>query len=107
MQYRSFVLPAFAVIFTACADEAIAPERVSVTPQAIQFTGPFWGSLVAAGAQHSCAIADDGGLACWGSNSDGQSSVSHTIGAVRAVAAGMAHTCAIKNDGTVTCWGAS
>ena len=107
MQYRRLVLPALAVILAACADDTIAPDRVNVTPQAIQFTGPFWGSAVAAGGQHSCAIADDGTLACWGSNSDGQATVSPSLGPVLQVTAGAAHTCVIKSDGLVACWGAS
>src|SRR5688500_5990583 len=100
MQYRRFVLPGLAVLLAACADDAIAPERVNVTPQAIEFTGPFWGSTVAAGGEHTCAIADDGTLACWGMNTSGQATVSSSLGAVRQVAAGAAHTCVIKNDWT-------
>jgi hypothetical protein len=107
MQYRGLVLPALAVLLPACADDAIAPERMNVTPQSIEYTGTFWGNAVAAGGQHTCAIADDRTLACWGSNTNGQATVSSSLGTVLGVAAGAAHTCVIRSDSTVTCWGAS
>src|SRR5688500_7408106 len=107
MQYRRFMVTALAILLAACADDAIAPERVNVTPQAIEYTGAFWGSSVAGGGQHTCAVADDGKLVCCGSNTNGQASVSLSLEAVRQAAAGAAHTCVIKHDATVTCWGAS
>jgi hypothetical protein len=107
MPFRKMVVPVLGVIFAACADDATAPHRSDVTPQGIEFTGTFWGGSVAAGGQHSCAIADDGMLSCWGSNTNGQSSVSISLGPVLQVAAGAAHTCVIQDDSTVTCWGAS
>ena len=105
MQFRRIVV-ALAVIVAACADDTTAPRNADVTPQAIEYTGTFWGSSVAAGGQHSCAVANDGALACWGSNSSGQASVAVLLGPVRQVAAGAEHTCVIKSDGIVTCWGA-
>jgi hypothetical protein len=68
--------------------------------------------------QHMCAIHDDGGVSCWGSNDRGQlgrpSSSVETVamrvpgveGAVD-VAAGKSHSCALLASGRVLCWGAN
>lgn len=76
---------------------------------------------VAAGDAHTCAIADDGDVWCWGDNSFGQLGNSafpsgdspvpvrtSGFGAGRSatqIAAGANHTCVRANDGTVWCWG--
>ena len=52
---------------------------------------------------HSCAL-DDSGVVCWGSNSDGQTTVPALNNPV-AVSAGYYHTCALDDSGVV-CWGA-
>lgn len=73
---------------------------------------------VAPGQGHTCAIASDGTLWCWGRNSDGQlglgagmpnqlrvpTQVGDRSDWAR-VAAGQGHTCAIRVDGTLWCWG--
>jgi hypothetical protein len=62
------------------------------------------GQAVAAAGAHSCTIREDGTLACWGSDSQGQ--VSGTPeGEFLSVAAGGAHNCAIRVDRTLACWG--
>lgn len=72
---------------------------------------------VAAGAEHSCAVQEDGQVLCWGDNHFGQ--LGHGIqekdsvpplpvpvdGKARTVTAGRLHTCALLRDGTVECWG--
>ena len=76
---------------------------------------------VAAGDAHTCAIADDGDVWCWGHNGFGQLGNSaypgddspvpvrtSGFGAGRSatqIAAGANHTCVRANDGTVWCWG--
>ena len=76
---------------------------------------------VANGADHSCAILDNGDLKCWGSDQYGQlgdggtntdtnapSSTAIDLGTGRtavAISAGGQHTCAILDNGDLKCWG--
>lgn len=71
---------------------------------------------VSVGAAHSCAVRNDGTVACWGSDADGQlgngaggeTGAPTTVGGVTgvvAVAAADRSTCALHRVGTVTCWG--
>ena len=74
---------------------------------------------ISAGNDQTCAILDDGSVACWGSNQhgqlgDGTTTDRHTptqtasLGAGRtavAISAGEYHTCAVLDDGSVACWG--
>lgn len=84
-------------------------------------TGADYGACVgwtqvSAGGQHSCAVAQDGGLWCWGQNGYGQlgdgtttprnvpTRVSGMTG-VAQVSAGKYHSCAVKTDQSAWCWG--
>lgn len=81
---------------------------------------------LALGAEHSCAILDDGSVKCWGANGEGQLGLDDAaargdgpgemgdalpkvdLGVGRtalALAAGSDHTCAVLDDGSVKCWG--
>jgi hypothetical protein len=76
---------------------------------------------LAGGADHTCAILDDGSVRCWGYNSNGQlgdgtNTDRNTPTALSswpsgrtavAITAGSYHTCAILDDGSVRCWGSN
>jgi alpha-tubulin suppressor-like RCC1 family protein len=70
---------------------------------------------VSGGDEHACAVVD-GGLWCWGNNSDGELGASPLGGSLpplrvgtdtdwERVIAGAASTCALKGGGHVWCWG--
>ncbi|HEX7487525.1 MAG TPA: hypothetical protein VF341_01360, partial [Anaeromyxobacteraceae bacterium] len=73
---------------------------------------------VAGGAAHTCAVASDGSVACWGANDAGQLGLASTIqqslspaivtgiSGATAVAAGGSHACAIAS-GAAWCWGSN
>ncbi len=72
---------------------------------------------ISAGAQHTCAIAIDRSLGCWGDTSGGElgrygpgtsapTQVPSTLGFAD-VSAGYSHTCAVRTDGSGVCWGSN
>jgi len=72
---------------------------------------------IAAGAQHTCALLDDGSVQCWGDNSEGQlgndttqnslfpSEVLDLPRSILQLTAGSVFTCALHQDETTFCWG--
>lgn len=74
---------------------------------------------LSAGSYHTCAIIENGSVACWGKNSNGQlgdGSTTHrniptlvnnfpSNRSAIAISSGAMHTCAILNNGSVVCWG--
>lgn len=74
---------------------------------------------IAAGKDHTCAILDNGSVACWGYGYYGQigdgsttdtstPTLTASLGVGRtavAISAGMDHTCSILDNGSVACWG--
>jgi uncharacterized delta-60 repeat protein len=72
---------------------------VTASPSGISGSG-----ILAAGANHTCAIKADGTLACWGGE-NGKGQTNAPAGTFSSVSAGANHTCAIKADGTLACWG--
>jgi hypothetical protein len=71
------------------------------TGKATPPSGKF--SQVSAGLTHSCGVRENGVLACWGEDEDGQSSP--PPGEFTQVSVGSTHTCGVRADGTVACWG--
>jgi alpha-tubulin suppressor-like RCC1 family protein len=73
---------------------------------------------LSAGGTHTCSLAGDGALSCWGGNDRGQlgdGSSTRRQSAVRiatpeplaVVASGVSHTCAVSAGGTAFCWGSN
>ena len=62
-------------------------------------------SSISAGWAHSCALAGDAGVTCWGDNWSGRTEA--PTGRYRQVSAGVDHNCALGTDGGVVCWGAN
>ena len=60
-------------------------------------------AALSTGLHHSCAIAADQTIDCWGLIGSGESDVPD--GQYTAVSAGTSHTCAIATDNTIDCWG--
>ena len=74
---------------------------------------------ISSGESHTCALLDNGSVACWGDNTDGQIGdgtnsnrnspiQTSTFGIGRtavAISSGNSHTCALLDDKSVSCWG--
>ena len=56
-----------------------------------------------AGYDHTCGVRDNGSVACWGDDEDGQATPPE--GRFASVSAGSNHTCGVRQDGSVACWG--
>ena len=108
-----------AIFITACMYLAVpSPVRVraNVSISAIDPTG-----RIAAGDKHTCAIAVDNTIWCWGDNTYkqlGSSSFPDELSLLpvqttalpglrtaKRIVAGANHTCVLATDGTVWCWG--
>lgn len=83
---------------------------------AVDVSGGTSATLVALGADHSCALLS-GAMSCWGRDDEGQlgdNAPSADIGTpalvngvtgVSAISTGGKHTCAVQTSGDVYCWG--
>lgn len=100
---------------TRCAreDRMIPCER---RPRAVSGTLRF--RRIAAGSRHTCALAQDGRVYCWGDNQRGQlgdpvirqtdaPAPVQSSAIFTSVSAGDAHSCAVRSDNVVMCWGAN
>lgn len=99
-------------------DDKVDRNRPGILP--IDLGPARTAKAVAAGYDHICAILDNGGVKCWGDNSDGQLGYGDTtyrskpdiqpidLGPGRtalSISAGARFTCALLDNGTVKCWG--
>jgi formylglycine-generating enzyme required for sulfatase activity/alpha-tubulin suppressor-like RCC1 family protein len=72
---------------------------------------------IAVGDRHTCALARDGRVLCWGLNNFGQIALGSEVqelaepraveglAGVKQIASGSFHSCALDGDGAVWCWG--
>ena len=90
--------------------------RTSATP--VPVAGSIRFRTVSAGTLHSCGVADDGTVYCWGSNIDGRLGIGERAGGAVPVAlntsvrfiqvsAGGTHTCGVAVNGAAYCWGSN
>lgn len=89
----------------------VAPVVLSATHAALSYTS------ISTGSKHTCSLTGDGGVLCWGANTNGQLGdgtitnrsvpigVSGLESGVSAIQAGGNHTCALTTGGGVKCWG--
>ena len=94
-----------------CGRRATACEG---SPRAIASSLRF--TQVSAGQRHTCAIAEDRSLYCWGESLEFETSIEGAPFVTRParvmsgaqfldVGAGATHTCAVRTNGIVYCWG--
>ena len=100
---------------TVCARE---DRRIPCEPRPQLVSGGLKFLRIAAGGGHTCAVAVDGHIYCWGDNQYGQlgDPAAPAASAPRAaltaaqftdVVAGDAHTCGLRTDGVFMCWGSN
>jgi alpha-tubulin suppressor-like RCC1 family protein len=109
----------WAIFITACVLLVVhAPEHVRAT---VSFSSTDPTGRIAAGDKHTCAIAVNDTIWCWGDNYFGQlgmSAFTDDLSLIpiqttalpaaripRQIVAGTNHTCVLATDGTVWCWG--
>ena len=95
-------------------------ETMSSSPLPVKVVDIDDAVTVTAGHWHTCALRENGSIACWGNDSDGQLGDGQTgdegnmssvpvevtgISDAAAVSAGGEHTCALHENGEVSCWG--
>jgi hypothetical protein len=97
-----------------------ADPTIDSCPRASQCTGGrcTLTSPLAAGSTHTCVIANEQEIRCWGGNAHGQLGIGHAsrqelssivpgLRDVVQIAAGGDQTCALRAGGDVVCWGAA
>lgn len=92
----------------ASMEPVVEPQAVPALDELQQFAG---------GISHSCGLAEDGSLLCWGGNAEGQVGNGSTAPALQPieigdgdwtfVPAGSFNTCAIDTEDRLWCWGAN
>ena len=99
------------------ADDSTNNRANSSVP--VKVEGITDATAIATGAEHSCALREDGTISCWGANRYGQlgngrngedatSSAPVEVEGITdatAIATGAEHSCALREDSTISCWG--
>ena len=103
--------------YNASGQLGLGDTRARSAP--VRLPQPSSALVVAAGYNHTCAVAADRALWCWGDNSEGQLGQGDLPGAPNAwqpvrvgstsdwiaVAGGQGHSCGVRAPGTLWCWG--
>ena len=91
---------------TTSDDGTYAAQDLVPGDYQVEFEIPFQHeyTAIAAGRNHSCAIAADQTIDCWGGYNENRETDAPD-GQYTAIAAGEIHACAIAADQTITCWG--
>ena len=111
----SWTLPTEPGVYEATATVTGFPA-VKFTAQATPGTGLLVFRYIDAGSYHSCGIATDEQLYCWGYNGDGQLGIPAgeakaypnlvpNVQRFRSVSGGRFHTCGVTLSGGIVCWG--
>ncbi len=98
-----------------CARE---DRRIPCYPRPIAVSGGLRFQKIAAGGVHTCGLAVDDRIYCWGDNARGALGdpvVTRSVAPVPVastalfsdVAVGRSHSCGLRTDGVVLCWGAN
>lgn len=93
------------------------PRTATAIPTPVAVSGTGVVAAIALGAGHTCAMAVDGSVRCWGDDLHGQlgdggstarlaPQVVAGIPTATSISAGYNHTCILTTGGTVWCWGA-
>ena len=60
---------------------------------------------IASGPDFSLALRNNGSIACWGYNNNGEAPPGGVDGDFVAIAAGHCHSLALRRNGNIACWG--
>ena len=104
--------------FNAAGQLGRADGKRTDSPQATVVAGFGPAIALAAGGEHTCAIAVDRRVWCWGANNSGELGNESLVNSDRAVpvvglddaiavTAGSHSTCALRSTGDVWCWGSN
>ncbi len=99
-------------------DMAKNPDAKQGVSEAVTVNGITGAVQVSTGATHSCALLNNGTVACWGANDQGQlgdGTTTHSAVAVTVqninnatkIALGAYFSCALTKPGSVICWGST
>ncbi len=92
-----------AAAVTATFSEPLEPA--TITTGSITLSQPVRIKAIAAGFNYTLALRDNGTVAGWGFNANGETTVPPGLSGVTAIATSSNHSLALKSDGTVVAWG--